>query len=138
MIRWNLQGVNLNFMKNLKDPWILFGHNWYLLIILIFCAILLLIDPLLIFAYSISLLWAKFGAVMTNYVGHLPNRTANYRNFATADNSQNNLVTGWLIGEWHNNHHADPRNWNQKVKWWEWDMAAVIIKLIKIDEKSRA
>jgi fatty-acid desaturase len=136
MCRWNLSSLSLKFLKNLNDPWIVFSHKWYGLIILLFSVGLFVIDPLLIFAYSISLLYAKWCGVMTNYVSHLPLKS-NYRNFATKDSSQNNLITGWIVGEWHNNHHADPKNWNQKINWWEWDLTGYIIRLIKKDDKVR-
>lgn len=134
IFRWNLNSLNLKFLKNLKDPWIVFSHQWYMLIILLFSIGLFVIDPLLVFAYSISLIYAKWCGAMTNYVCHIPSKF-NYRNVDTKDASQNNLITGWIVGEWHNNHHADPKNWNQKINWWEWDLAGNIIKLIKKDEK---
>jgi stearoyl-CoA desaturase (delta-9 desaturase) len=137
MFRWNLDSLNLKFLRSLRDPWIEFSHQWYGLIILLFSAALFAIDPLLIFAYSISLIYAKWCGAMTNYVCHTP-LALNYRNFDTKDGSQNNLITGWIVGEWHNNHHADPKNWNQKVNWWEWDLAANIINMIKKDDKTRA
>ena len=54
-------------------------------------------------------------------------------NFETTDNSHNNVIIGWLsfgFG-WHNNHHSDPKNWNFSEKWWQLDLAALLIKGIK-------
>lgn len=130
MFRWNFDSVNMRFFRNLNDPWIVFSHRWYSLIIMTFLTVLYLIDPLLVLAYSMALIYAKWCAAMTNYVCHIPSKF-NYRNFDTNDASQNNLITGWLAGEWHNNHHANPRQWNQKVNWWEWDFSAAIIWAIK-------
>jgi fatty-acid desaturase len=41
------------------------------------------------------------------------------------------LMTGFVVGEWHNNHHKNPQNWNQRVNWWEIDVSAQLVKLIK-------
>jgi stearoyl-CoA desaturase (delta-9 desaturase) len=32
---------------------------------------------------------------------------------------------------WHNNHHADPMNWRFGQKWWQIDVTAYIIKLMR-------
>jgi len=55
------------------------------------------------------------------------------QSFKTNDLSMNNPLVGVLaFGEgWHNNHHADPSQWNQTIKWWELDPTSWIIKLIK-------
>lgn len=129
--RWNLEHVSVKFMRGLTDPWMAFSHKWYALIILTFVLVLASIDPLLVLAYSVSIVFSKIGGTMTNYVCHLKNNRFNYRNFDTNDNSSNNLITGLVFGEWHNNHHADPKNWNQKIKWWEFDLSSQIIKAIK-------
>jgi stearoyl-CoA desaturase (delta-9 desaturase) len=131
MVRWNYEGVSFNMPRNLRDPWVFFVHRWYLLIIITFCALLLIIDPLLFLSYCVAMVLGKINLISNNYVCHLPNVKINYRNFDTPDNSQNNLINGWFVGEWHNNHHARPGEWNQRVKWWEWDVPSVVIKLIK-------
>jgi stearoyl-CoA desaturase (delta-9 desaturase) len=66
---------------------------------------------------------------MSNYGNH----TWGYRNFETKEESKN---TWWLailtFGEgWHNNHHAKPGRWNFSHKWWEIDMSAWVIRLLK-------
>lgn len=129
--KWNLEHVSVKFMKGLTDPWMAFSHKWYALIILCFVLILGFIDPMLIIAYSTSIVFSKIGGTMTNYVCHLEHNNFNYRNFDTTDHSSNNLITGLIFGEWHNNHHANPKNWNQRVKWWEFDLSAQLIKVIK-------
>lgn len=131
MYNWDLTHVNLKFLAHLKDNWIQVSHNWYLLIILLFSGFLALIDPLLVLAYSVSVLFSKTGGAMVNYVCHLPSSVMNYRNHNTKDMSQNNVLAGWVFGEWHNNHHANPGAWNEQNKWWEWDTSAWVIKAIK-------
>lgn len=63
---------------------------------------------------------------LVNVFGHYKG-IIGYRNFDTADNSQNNLILGytaWGQG-WHNNHHHDPKSFDFgksiSGKWWEWD-----------------
>lgn len=131
MVRWNWDGVIPKLTKNLKDPWVLLAHRWYLMIIIIFCSALLIVDPLLFLSYCIAMLLGKLNMFSNNYVCHLPNVKINYRNFDTPDTSQNNVINGWIVGEWHNNHHARPRDWNQRVRWWEWDIPSLFIRLIK-------
>ena len=67
-----------------------------------------------------------------NYFGHL----YGYTNLATDDNSKNNVFLFPLIlGEaWHNNHHADPKNYSTTVRPFEIDPLTWIIKLISIDK----
>ena len=131
MYNWDLTHVNLKFFTHLKDVWILTSHNWYLSIILLFCVFLALVDPLLVLAYSVSVLFSKTGGAMVNYVCHLPGMVMNYRNHNTKDMSQNNVLSGWIFGEWHNNHHANPGAWDEQNKWWEWDASAWVIRAIK-------
>jgi stearoyl-CoA desaturase (delta-9 desaturase) len=47
-----------------------------------------------------------------------------YRNYATDENSRNNVLIGFLSnGEgWHNNHHAQPRCAAHGHRWWEFDV----------------
>jgi stearoyl-CoA desaturase (delta-9 desaturase) len=56
-----------------------------------------------------------------------------YRNYATADDSRNNLVIGVLSnGEgWHNNHHAQPRAARHGHRWWELDVTWLTIRLLR-------
>ena len=129
--KWNVEHLEIRLIRNYKDFWIQFTAKWYVLILLVFCTILALINPNLLLSYGIAIWFTKFAAVTVNYTGHLKNFPGNYRNFETEDQSCNNLFTGVVLGEWHNNHHHNPRDWNQKVKWWELDIPAIIIRAIK-------
>lgn len=68
-------------------------------------------------------------STVSNYMNH----TWGYRNYDTRDNSLNNWFNALLtFGEgWHNNHHAYPGAWNFGHKWWELDIGAQIIKLVR-------
>jgi fatty-acid desaturase len=51
-----------------------------------------------------------------------------YRNYETPDQSRNNPFVSLIVGgEWHNNHHADPRSARQGHKRWEVDVAWLTI-----------
>lgn len=56
-----------------------------------------------------------------------------YRNFDVNDLSKNNLVLGFIVwGEgWHNNHHKQPFAKKYGVKWWEFDISYLIIRMIE-------
>jgi fatty-acid desaturase len=56
-----------------------------------------------------------------------------YRNYATADNSKNNVLIGLLSnGEgWHNNHHADPRSARHGHRWWEFDVTWITLRCLQ-------
>jgi fatty-acid desaturase len=56
-----------------------------------------------------------------------------YRNYATDEDSRNNLFVGYLAhGEgWHNNHHADQRSARHGHRWWEFDSTYLTIRLLE-------
>ena len=68
-----------------------------------------------------------------NFFGHM----YGYRNFATKDDSRNNvLLFPFILGEaWHNNHHHNPQAASTKIKSHEIDPLTVVIKAIKYDSK---
>jgi fatty-acid desaturase len=57
-----------------------------------------------------------------------------YRNYDTPDNSRNNILIGLLAGGegWHNNHHAAPASARHGHKWWEFDLAWLMIRLLML------
>ena len=74
-------------------------------------------------------LTAMIGVMQDNIVNVLGHKKVliGYRNFNTNDNSQNNLILGYISwGQgWHNNHHHNPTSFDFgksiSGKWWEWD-----------------
>lgn len=56
------------------------------------------------------------------------------RRFATRDDSRNNpLIAAITFGEgWHNNHHAFPRSARHGLKWYEFDINWIQIRLLEI------
>lgn len=69
----------------------------------------------------------------TNHVTYSINSVGHYfgrRRFDTPDESRN---VAWLalvsFGEsWHNNHHAFPRSARHGLRWWEFDVSALVIR----------
>jgi stearoyl-CoA desaturase (delta-9 desaturase) len=55
-----------------------------------------------------------------------------YRNIETRDASRNFLPLGIIFGgeELHNNHHARPGSAKLSIKWWEFDMGWLIIRIL--------
>jgi fatty-acid desaturase len=55
-----------------------------------------------------------------------------YRNYETPDQSRNNIFVSLIVGgEWHNNHHADPRSARQGHRRWEIDVAWLTLCLFR-------
>ena len=71
-----------------------------------------------------------FAAGIINGLGH----AKGYRNFESADTSTNLVPIAVLIGgeELHNNHHAFPTAAKFSVRWWEFDIGWLYIKILKI------
>jgi fatty-acid desaturase len=123
-------------MRNLiTDRYQQFLHRYYFLIIFSWSLILFLIGG---FYLMIFLHWAPAAltAIMSNvvnYIGHKPKWIGGFRRYQLADQSTNNWI--WALptwGEsWHNNHHRHPKNYSCGEKWWEIDISALVIKLIK-------
>ena len=123
-------------MRNIvTDKFQQFLHRYYFAIIAVYSMILFMIGG---FYLMIFLLWAPslITGIMSNvvnYVGHKPDWLGGYRSYNINDQSTNNWI--WAIpswGEsWHNNHHRYPKDYMFKKKWWELDIAGLIIKVIK-------
>jgi len=74
----------------------------------------------------------QYGAIIT-FFGHkkIP---GSYQRFDTGDNSMNNHLLALLTyGDmFHNNHHARWRAPTTKVAWHEFDLAGLVVDLIRI------
>ena len=79
-----------------------------------------------IFGFFMPILFVYYNLSLGLILGH----RWGYRNFATNDVSANSWVMSLIgFGEgWHNNHHHDPKNWNTRVRWWEFDVPAMCIR----------
>jgi stearoyl-CoA desaturase (delta-9 desaturase) len=97
--------------------------------------ILMLLLDLLFFGlpgsiiWVIQMFWIPFWAAgVINGVGHC----FGYRNFEPKDASTNIFPIGFFIGgeELHNNHHTFPLSAKLSVKWWEFDIGWLYIKVL--------
>ena len=99
-------------------------------------AALTLVVPFLIGGWS-GLLWGGLVRIfLTHHVTWSVNsvcHTFGRRPFATKDRSRNQWVVGLLaLGEgWHNNHHAFPRSALHGLRWWQFDLSGLTIRLLE-------
>jgi len=90
---------------------------------------LTLFGPIGLTYWAIQLAWIPiFAAGLVNGAGHY----WGYRNFEPQDGSTNLTNIGIIIGgeELHNNHHAYPSSARFSVKWWEFDIGWMYIRLL--------
>lgn len=122
--------MKIFLVKELMTAEHLFIHKWYILLLAIFCLLFVIIDPVIFyFAWVLPAVLIQLSQGTFNYFGHMKG----YRNFETTDDSKNNK---WLfpliLGEaWHNNHHANPKDYSTTVKSHEYDPLVKIIDSIK-------
>ena len=124
------------FLKHiLSDGYQRMLHRYYFLVLVSYSILLYAIGGLYLMVF-LHLLPAAITAIMSNvvnFVGHKPEWFGGYRTFNLKDTSANNWL--WAIpswGEsWHNNHHRFPKNYTFAQKWYEFDIAGLIIKTIK-------
>lgn len=99
--------------------------------------ILTLIINLILFGVPGLIIWAVqmawipfFAAGIINGVGHY----WGYRNFECQDAARNIVPWGILIGgeELHNNHHTYPTSAKLSVKWWEFDIGWLYIRILML------
>ena len=121
--------MKIFLVKELMTPEQLFIHKWYMLLLIPVLIIFALIDlQLFYWAWVVPTMLIQFSTNNFNYFGH----THGYRNYETKDQSRNNILL-WpiILGEaWHNNHHADAKNYSTRHKFWEIDPLEWLIKLI--------
>lgn len=129
-------GSKLSVMKlsrDIKDDWIEknvytpYNFTGLFVLGLIYVALFGWIGLLMT---AIHFLWIPFWAAgVVNGIGHYNG----YRNFNTNDQSKNIIPFGILLGgeELHNNHHQDPMSPKFSVKWFEFDVCWLYIKILK-------
>lgn len=128
---WKVPNIPVKYVKDLmRTPTHKFIFNNYFKIIFVYCAILLVIDPMLfLFAYVVPASMTVHLIGVVNILGH----RHGYRNYETKDNSTNSWIANVVsLGEgWHNNHHGNPSKYYTGERWWEWDLMGLLIKVIK-------
>jgi len=123
-------------IRNLvTDPFHQFLHRYYFAILLSWSLSLYLIGGfyLVIFLHLAPAVITGLMSNVVNYVGHKPTWLGGFRTYKLNDQSTNNWL--WSIpswGErWHNNHHRHPKNFSLGEKWWQVDISAIVIRVIK-------
>lgn len=114
----------------ITDKFHLFVHKYYFGIVLAWLGVWALVGfPYLMHIAVIPGLISIWISTVSNYMNH----RWGYKNFKTSDNSRNLWINAiFTFGEgWHNNHHARPGSYTFQVKWWEFDIGALIVRLIK-------
>ena len=110
-------------------------HRYYFLILASWSLLLFAIGGfyLLVFLHLLPAAVTVIMSNVVNYVGHKPTWLGGSRRYNLRDQSSNNWL--WAIpswGEsWHNNHHRYPKKFSLGEKWWEIDISAYVIRLIK-------
>lgn len=129
---WDMPKLDLKLVRDMRENTFQRDvHKNYLLIILFYVAILFLYDPLMIiymFAIPACLCLHSTSAIIVIAHRH------GYRPYPDVrDQSRNSWIANLItLGEgWHNTHHAKPYAWNNQERWWEFDIPAYIIRLIK-------
>lgn len=105
-------------------------HNHYWLIHAVYAVTLWSLDPMaVLYAHLVPAAMLFHAGGFINTLGH----TWGTQPHESGDSSVNNPILGVLVwGEgWHNNHHADPANWRFGHHWWQIDVAAYLIALVK-------
>lgn len=87
--------------------------------------------------WVVQMLWIPFWAAgVINGLGHWPmfRYLLGYRNTETKDHSSNIVPLGAWIGgeELHNNHHTYPKSAKFSIKWYEFDLGWVYIRLFQM------
>jgi stearoyl-CoA desaturase (delta-9 desaturase) len=127
-IKWRMRDL-------ITDPYHRFLHKYYYAILLFWSLILYILGGLylVIFLHLVPIVISAIMSNVVNYAGHKESWWGSYRRYKLSDHSCNNWI--WAIptwGEgWHNNHHRYPKRYSCGEKWWEFDVSAYIIKLIK-------
>ena len=104
----------------------------FILINLIWIALLLYINQYIAFAYLAGYLLDYIRIGMINSLCHL-NIIGSYRNHQTQDQSYNNVILGIItLGfGWHNNHHYDGKKLLLTERWWEIDIEGYVAVLLR-------
>lgn len=130
---WNYKSLELKLIRDIrKNNELRFIHKNYIILIFLYVIILSIINPLfVIFVYAIPACLCLHSTSAIIVLAHK-------HGYKTYDLKQDQARNSWIaniitLGEgWHNNHHAKPYEWSNWERWWEWDVPAMFIKLIRV------
>ena len=122
--------MQIFIVKDMMTTEHLFIHKWYMAIIIAFVIVFACINvELFYFAWVLPAFLVQLSQNNFNYFGHM----SGYRNFETKDDSRNNKwLFPFILGEaWHNNHHANPKDYSTQQNVTEYDPVAKFIEFVK-------
>ena len=143
---WLLKGyewvINVKKLRTiptdlLRDKWLVKIDKFYYIVWWLLIALGLLVSYKFTLFFLIAPVgWTLFISAMVTLGCHI-RAPGGYRSHQTPDDSQNNLIIQLVVlgDALHNNHHQYPSNWKNSNKWYEFDTASTIIRLIKLKEK---
>lgn len=126
----SVDSIPKKIIKDLiKNPTVMFFHNWYWIIIFSYCLLCTVVDfKLLFFCYLIPVGYTQFVNSTQIFFGH----KWGYKNFNLSDDSTNNIFWNIItLGEGlHNNHHNDSYQYNFSYtnEFMEFDPTGFLIK----------
>jgi stearoyl-CoA desaturase (delta-9 desaturase) len=122
----------VNLARANQDRWIRFLSDKFIVVNMCFLTVLVIIDPVLLFAAGAAFVLEQVRLGLINLVCHWPGFPGNYRNHNTRDQSHNNWILGIVtLGfAWHNTHHADAQRLILTERWWELDIEGYVGKLL--------
>lgn len=124
----------------ITDPFHQMLHRYYFAILASWSILLFALGGvyLMIWLHWAPLVLTALMSNIVNYIGHKPTWIGGFRTYQLGDQSTNNWL--WAIpswGEsWHNNHHRYPRSYSTGQGWWQVDISALVIRLIKTNPSS--
>jgi stearoyl-CoA desaturase (delta-9 desaturase) len=112
----------------LRDPLCVWSHKHYFKIYLGGVLASAAIDPrIALYGFLVPAMYSFHAAGFVTVVLH----RFGYRNFDTPDQSRNLLVGALFLGSpFHNNHHANPGDYNNSTRWYEVDLHALLIRYV--------
>ena len=116
----------------INDPVHRFMHEYYMLIVTATALVLYMIDPLLsVYLFWIPMFLNTVASRLSNWIDHDPK----FGTQTDKSKDQSHNVWWWALltfGEgWHNNHHLYPGDYRIGKKWWQVDIGAYVIRLVK-------
>lgn len=126
----NLQGFKL-IRDLINDKFQVTFHKHYITLLLLWTIIMISfgLQAFLLF-YCIPITFVFTMTMLGSIVVH----KWGYRNYDTNDHSVNSIPVSLLtFGDgWHNNHHNQPKKYKHGERWFEFDLQAKLIDLIKL------
>ena len=119
------RGVIKRLSKNKMHKWT--ARHYFKIYWSIILASVLIDPKITVYLFAFPVVYGFHTSSFANVILH----KFGYRNFDTNDTSTN-LPIPIILESYHNNHHKDPSNHNQQIRWFEWDFVGNLASIIKI------